>query len=152
MIRSALPAGPIGLIADVHVHAGRIALPEAALEALRGAALILALGDLGEPSALDRLAEVAPVLATRGGDDAPADPRYADARLLTGGDTALAAAFELGALVPGAKSEGHAFPDARVDTLLRERAGCAVQVVAFAATHMPAILARDGVLFVNPGS
>jgi predicted phosphodiesterase len=36
--------------------------------------------------------------------------------------------------------------------LPREKAGGAVQVVAFAATHAPTILARDGVLFVNPAS
>src|SRR5262245_6942746 len=152
MVRTPLAARSIGLVADLHCHEGQIVLPDAALEALRGVELILALGDIGEPSALDRLAQIAPVLATRGGDDAASDPRYADARLLAGEELALAAAFELGQLVPGAKSEGHAFPGGRVDALLRERAGHAVQVVAFAATHAPAVLARDGVLLVNPGS
>src|SRR5215831_1216163 len=124
MLRTELAVETIGLIADMHCHAGQIALPEAALAALRGVDLILALGDLGEPSTLDALARIAPVLATRGGDDAPDDPRYtAEGRLVAGKELALAAAFELGQLVPGAKSEGHAFPAGRVDVLLRESAG-----------------------------
>lgn len=158
MIHSPVPEGrdgavTIGLVADTHCHGGQIALPDAALEALRGCALILHLGDMGEATVLDRLASVAPVLATRGGDDPASDPRIADdARLLSVGDLALAAAFELGQLVAGAKSEGHALPAERVDTLLRKRAGRDVHAVLFAATHSPALFTRDGVLFLNPGS
>jgi putative phosphoesterase len=157
MVHSLLPAARdgavvIGIVADTHCHSGQIALPDAALEAFRGCALIAPLGDMGEAAALDRLAEVAPVLATRGGDDPRDDSRLADARLLANGEVALAAAFELGYLLPGAKSEGHSLPAGRVDALLRERAGREVQAVLFAATHSPALFVRDGILFVNPGS
>jgi putative phosphoesterase len=154
MLQSSLPAEVVlGLIADTHCHAGGITLPDAALAALRGCGLILHLGDMGDSAVLDQLAAVAPVLATRGGDDPPQDPRIADGgRLLAGPELALAAAFELGQLVPGAKSEGHVLPPVGVAERLAEGAGRAVQVVAFAATHSPAIFACDGVLFVNPGS
>ncbi|MEX2208134.1 MAG: metallophosphoesterase family protein [Myxococcota bacterium] len=158
MIETKLPeprdgAVRIGVLADTHVHAGQIALPAAALEALRGVDLILHLGDMGEASVLDALGELAPVLATRGGDDPAEDPRIAPARLLVGPLQALAAAFELGSVVEGAQGQGGpAFPERRADELLRERARRAVHVVAFAATHQPALLVRDGVLFVNPGS
>ncbi len=143
----------IGLLADTHVHAGQIALPDAALEALRGVDLILHLGDMGEASVLDRLSELAPVLATRGGDDPADDPRIAPERLLVGPAQALAAAFELGSILAGAQSQGGPlFPARRADQLLLERVGRPVQVVAFASTHEPAVVVRDGVLFVNPGS
>ena len=87
MIESKLPEGRdgvvrIGLLADTHVHAGQISFPDAALEALRGVDLILHLGDCGEASLLDRLGELAPVLATRGGDDPGEDSRIAPTRLL----------------------------------------------------------------------
>src|SRR5262245_17501145 len=105
MLRTELAFETLGLIADTHCHTGKIPLPEAALAALDGVDLILALGDMGEPNALDQLAKVAPVLATRGGDDASDDPRYAaQGRLLVGKDLALAAAFELGQVLPGASS------------------------------------------------
>jgi hypothetical protein len=158
MTHSEVPVGrdgavTIGLVADTHCHAGQISLPDAALEALGGCALILHLGDMGEASVLDRLASVAPVLATRGGDDPAEDPRIADdGRLLGAGDLALAAAFELGQLLPGAKSEGPALPPDRIDALLRTRARRDVHAILFAATHSPALFTRDGILFVNPGS
>jgi hypothetical protein len=158
MIHSRIPEGrdrsaTIGLVADTHCHAGQIALPDAALEVLRGVDLILHLGDMGEAEVLDRLARVAPVLATRGGDDPASDPRIADeGRLLIARELALVAAFELGQLVPGAKSEGNALPAERIDSLLRTRAKRDVHAVVYAATHSPALFVRDGVLFVNPGS
>jgi putative phosphoesterase len=158
MIHSRLPSAPdgcttIGLVADTHCHAGRISLPDAVLEAFRGADLILHLGDMGEAAVLDRLAHVAPVLATRGGDDPAEEPRIADeGRILAGSDLTLAAAFELGQLIPGAKSEGDLLPAERIDSALRARAGCDVHAVVYAATHSPALFVRDGVLFVNPGS
>jgi putative phosphoesterase len=157
MIHSEIPAGPdgvvtVGLLADTHCHAGGVTLPETVLDALRGCTLIVHLGDMGEAAVLDRLGTLAPVLATRGGDDPPDEPRIAPTRLLSSQGLAIAAAFELGSLVPGAKSAGNALPDASVAALLRERAGRELHAVVFAATHCPALFARDGLLFVNPGS
>jgi hypothetical protein len=142
----------IGLLADTHCHPGKIELPAAALEALRGCDLIVHLGDMGEAHVLDQLASLAPVLATRGGDDPARDERIAPVRLLEAAGLAIAAGFELGSVIAGAKSEGLALPPGRIDALLRESAGCDVAAVAFAATHAPAVLVRDGVLLVNPGS
>jgi hypothetical protein len=158
VIHSSIPDGrdgavTIGLVADTHCHAGQISLPDAVLDALSGADLILHLGDMGEATVLDRLASVAPVLATRGGDDPAADPRVADdPRLLSAAGVSLAAAFELGQLIPGAKSEGNALPAEPIGSLLRTRAGRDTHAVLFAATHSPALFVRDGVLFLNPGS
>jgi putative phosphoesterase len=142
----------IGLIADTHVHAGQVPFPDGVEQALAGVDLIVHLGDMGEASVLDRLAAIAPAVATRGGDDPAAEPRIADARLLIAPPLCAAAAFELGTLLPGAKSEGLVLPEGDLGKHLRERHGRAIRAVAFARTHAPAVFERDGVLFVNPGS
>jgi putative phosphoesterase len=157
MIETQLPAraghaARIGLIADTHVHVGQIPFPEAALAAFAGVDLIVHLGDMGEPTVLDRLGAIAPVVATRGGDDPPTESRIEPARLLLAPGAAVVAAFELGSLLAGAKSEGAVLPDGDVAARLRAAHGRAIAAVAFAATHAPALFERDGVLFVNPGS
>jgi len=43
-------------------------------------------------------------------------------------------------------------PPGPLDPLLEALFGRRVDVVAFAATHRPLLLRKDGVLFVNPGS
>lgn len=51
----------IGLISDTHGL-----LRDEALRALRGADLIIHAGDVGKPEILDRLRDLAPVVAVRG--------------------------------------------------------------------------------------
>ena len=55
---------PIGVISDTHGL-----LRDEALKALEGCGLILHLGDVGDLSILDRLAEMAPLIAVRGNID-----------------------------------------------------------------------------------
>ncbi|WP_457808809.1 metallophosphoesterase family protein [Kushneria sp. EE4] len=55
---------PIGVISDTHGL-----LRDEALRALEGCALILHLGDVGDPSILEQLAEIAPLMAVRGNID-----------------------------------------------------------------------------------
>ncbi|WP_299260072.1 metallophosphoesterase family protein [uncultured Kushneria sp.] len=55
---------PVGVISDTHGL-----LRNEALKALEGCALILHLGDVGDPSILDRLAEMAPLIVVRGNID-----------------------------------------------------------------------------------
>ena len=54
----------IGVISDTHGL-----LRPAALHALRDSRLILHAGDIGDPEILERLAQIAPVLAVRGNND-----------------------------------------------------------------------------------
>ncbi len=56
----------IGLLADTHIPYRAAAIPDPALDALRGVDLILHAGDVDEPWALDALRELAPVYAVRG--------------------------------------------------------------------------------------
>jgi putative phosphoesterase len=59
----------IGVIADTHCPEFLAELPPALLEGLRGVELILHAGDVGGPSTLERLREIAPVEAVRGDHD-----------------------------------------------------------------------------------
>jgi putative phosphoesterase len=59
----------IGVVADTHCPEFLDELPPALLEGLRGVDLILHAGDVGGPSTLARLREVAPVEAVRGDHD-----------------------------------------------------------------------------------
>ena len=138
----------IGLVADSHCGADR-PLPTAVFDVFRDATLILHLGDSGAISALDSLDEVAPVVATRGQDDAADDPRFAPVRVIEAGGVRIGAFFDLAPTGIALDERGAAMP---VREALKATFGAAVDVVAFAATHEPRVAVRDGVLFVNPGS
>jgi uncharacterized protein len=154
MTRLAAPAR-IGLLADTHCHApGAGELPLGVLETFRGVDLVLHLGDMGEAVLLDRLAGVAPVVATRGRDDPPDDPRIAPlARVIEVGDVAIGAVFDLTtvglAVLDGERLDlaGHLTAEA-----MHVAFGRRVDVVAFGATHRDQVAHYRGVLFVNPGS
>lgn len=59
----------IGVVADTHVAELLPSLPAAVGEALAGVDLILHAGDLTDPSVLDDLRRIAPVVAVRGNHD-----------------------------------------------------------------------------------
>jgi putative phosphoesterase len=119
----------VGLIADTH----GLLRPEA-LEALRGASLIVHAGDIGDRGILEALGRLAPVCAVRGNTDREAWalrlPRY---ELVNVGALTLYV------------HHGHEPLD-----LEPRAAGCGVVVSGH--THVPKIETRDGVLYVNPGS
>lgn len=143
----------IGLVADIHHHPGAgPSLPDALIEAFRGLDLIVPLGDTGEAEALDLLAEVAPVLATRGQDDPEADPRIAPARVIEAGGLVIGATFDLTRAAGIETDPRLAFPPKPLDLVLRGAFGEPLDVVVFGATHAPLVAHREGVLLVNPGS
>lgn len=59
----------IGLVSDTHLPERCRELPAALFEVLADVDLILHAGDVGEPSVLDNLTGLAPVIAVRGNDD-----------------------------------------------------------------------------------
>jgi hypothetical protein len=151
--REAISGARLGVIADLHHHPERgPTLPDSVLAAFRGVDAIVALGDMGEASGLDRLAAVAPLLGTRGMDDPADGPRLvAGARLLEAGGLLLGAIFDL---APGTGIRtlgGLAFPEASSPALQR-LFHARVDAVLYAATHEARVTRHDGVLFVNPGS
>jgi putative phosphoesterase len=102
---------------------------------------VLHCGDLTSPAALDRLGELAPVYATRSGDDPPAQPP----RLTDGPRVLSVAGVRVGltfALPDGAKTAQGA---ARLF-------GGPVAVCIYGSTHEAHVGQSEGVAFVNPGS
>ena len=126
----------IGLVADTHdevvpwdqVHA-KIA------DAFSGVELILHCGDLTTLTVLDRLEEIAPVLAVR----SPGDPPPAPSRLLDGPRVVDVGGTSIGLVNT---LEGH--PEELFDR--------SVAVVVHGGTHDGRIESLDGILLVNPGS
>jgi putative phosphoesterase len=119
----------VGLISDTH----GLLRPEA-LEALHGADLIIHAGDVGREGILGTLAQLAPVQAVRGNVDRGvwAEKLRRDARVEVG---------EVKLYVY------HGHEALELDPVA---AGC--QVVVSGHSHKPAVEARGGVLYLNPGS
>jgi hypothetical protein len=123
------PPTKIGLISDTHGL-----LREEALEALRGAQLIIHAGDVGNTEILEALKRLAPVVAVRGNVD-----RESWARALPG--TAIAEAG--GATI-------YVLHDVKALDLNPAKAG--FRIVVSGHSHKPGKRVRDGVLYINPGS
>jgi uncharacterized protein len=119
----------IGLISDTH----GLMRPEA-LDALRGADLIIHAGDVGKPEVLDALKPIAPLHAIKGNNDRGVwAKKLPDAMFLTVGGVKLYLIHD-------------------VHELSFEPSKDRVAAVISGHSHKPSIVERDGVLFVNPGS
>ena len=119
----------IGVISDTH----GLLRPEA-VAALRASDHIVHAGDIGGADVLAALAALAPVTAVRGNNDFGA---WADA-------IAERETFD----VAGVRI--HVVHD--VADLRRAPAPSGCRVVVAGHSHKPAIVERDGVLYLNPGS
>lgn len=119
----------VGVISDTH----GLLRPEA-LDALAGSALIIHAGDVGSRAILDRLGEIAPVVAVRGNVDTAAW-----ASVLA--DTEVAEA--------GGR---HLFVLHQLDRLDLDPVAAGFAAVVYGHSHAPAADTRNGVLYLNPGS
>ena len=119
----------VGLISDTHGL-----LRREAVEALRGSELIIHAGDVGDPEILEKLRELAPVVAVRGNVDT--EP-WAETLPLT-------TVAEAGSVLIYVLHD--------VNALSLNPAAAGFLVVVSGHSHKPAKSTRDGVLFVNPGS
>jgi uncharacterized protein len=119
----------VGVISDTH----GLLRPQA-VDALRGADLILHAGDVGKPEVLDELRQLAPTFVVRGnvdhGDWASQLPL---AEIVAVGDHSFYMLHDIAELDLDPPTAGFA-------------------AVIFGHSHQPAIERRDGVLFLNPGS
>jgi putative phosphoesterase len=119
----------IGLISDTHGL-----LRAEAVEALRGADLVVHAGDVGDPRILASLRDLAPVVAVRGNVDRGA---WADAlpetEVVSIGGRSLYVIHDLA-------------------TLDDDVAALGMHAVVYGHSHQPLIERRGRVLYVNPGS
>lgn len=132
----------IGVISDTHLYARRgTELPAPVLDLFRraDAGLLVHLGDANTRAVLERLAEVAPLLAVVGNNDDP-ELQFTlpfSVRFTVG-------SFSFGAI------HGHGGRTAR-DVARRRFAG-KVDCALFGHSHKPLIETVDGTVFFNPGS
>jgi putative phosphoesterase len=125
----AVEKGRIGLISDTH----GLVRPEA-LAALKGVELIVHAGDIGKSEVLDALQTIAPVAAIKGNNDTAPWARHLPEILdLHVKDTRLRVI--------------HNVHDIKVDP-----ASAGIGIIISGHSHKPSVVARNGVLFVNPGS
>jgi putative phosphoesterase len=121
-------ATTIGVISDTHG-----VLRPRAIEALKGAQLIIHAGDVGQPAILDELRLIAPLVAVRGNVDYD---DWADALPMT-------ADVSLGQ---------HRIHMLHILADLRLGPASGVSAVVYGHSHKPDMSWRDGVLYFNPGS
>ena len=119
----------VGVISDTH----GLLRPEA-VQALQGVGLIVHAGDIGSPEILERLREIAPIVAVRGNND---HGPWADAIA----ETARLRVDDVDIFVVHDVAETRRTPPP---------AGC--RVVVAGHSHKPGVVERDGILWVNPGS
>ena len=119
----------IGIISDTH----GLLRPEV-IPALQGVNRILHLGDVGKPSILKELAEIAPVTAVRGNVD-----REGPCAELPETDVVLIA-------------DRYVYMLHDLNTLHLDPAAGKFAAVLSGHTHVPNFYTRKGVLYFNPGS
>ena len=119
----------IGLISDTH----GLLRPEA-VRALAGVAEIIHAGDVGGAEVLAGLRSIAPVQAVRGNNDRDAWGKSLPLQLsMDVAGVRILVLHDLNKLDGATKTDVH-------------------QVVVAGHSHKPAVIERNGILFVNPGS
>lgn len=119
----------VGVISDTH----GLLRPEA-LDALRGADVIVHAGDIGSPDVLKALSSVAPVTAVRGNNDrGPWANKLPETAVVEIGRVRLYVLHDVKELALDPRARGFA-------------------AVVSGHSHKPNAEERDGVLFFNPGS
>jgi putative phosphoesterase len=119
----------LGIISDTHGL-----LRPKALDALRGSELIIHAGDVGKSEILERLREIAPVVAVRGNvDTAPWAQDLPETDMVEIGGRRIFVLHDRSQLAVDPAHAGFA-------------------VVVFGHSHKPLAEVQDGVLFLNPGS
>ena len=163
----------IGLLSDDHCTAVDASdLPAEALRAFEGCDLIIQLGhgtngELRLPTLLDRLettgAKALAVLDFSMNDKKEpvvrpqTDPRVAGlTRVIVAGGHAIGAIHNLqrppGPEIPLPAGGLPDFSGIDASEAMKEKFGHPVDIVAFASSHRPTAIVKDGIFFVNPGS
>jgi uncharacterized protein len=130
----------IAVIADTHLPRGARRIPDACLEQLRDADLILHAGDLTAPSLLDELEAIGPPVAAVHGNIDPEElrRRLPEERVVTADGARIAMLHDAGPAKGRLDRMRRRFPDA--------------DAVVFGHSHVPLHEQSDGFQIFNPGS
>ena len=135
-------AGPrlnLAIISDTHLPRGRRRLPDACVERLRAADLILHAGDFTAASVLDELRALAPVEAVHGNqDDAALRSSLPEQHVVEVDGVRIGLVHDAG------RREG------RHERLAAAFPGC--DAVAYGHSHIPELARHGEVWILNPGS
>jgi putative phosphoesterase len=145
----------VGVVADTHSPEFLDRLPDSIFQALEGCELILHAGDVGGQSTLERLREVAPVVAVRGDHDQGLNLPVERTLEIAGRRVALvhgnrSRLIEEPVTLVGTLSLGYVWPNPRLHEHLRGRFPEA-DVIVYGHTHTPAVDLDGGRLVFNPG-
>ena len=135
----------IGILSDTHIPQQVACLPHQIAEAFAGVELILHAGDICNPSVLDELERIAPVLAALGDDDCFTvyDARVKANHQLTVAGLSLWLTHALRRSSPYDQSKSLSDLDAYHS---------AADILVFGHSHIPRIDYYQNLLLVNPGS
>ena len=131
----------LAVISDTHLPRGRRRLPDACLERLAAADLILHAGDFVAASVLEEIAAIGPPVAAVHGnvDELAVAMRLPAARMVRAGGARIAMVHDAGAATGRLERMRRLFPDAHA--------------VVFGHSHIPLREeAPDGFQILNPGS
>lgn len=144
----------IGIISDTHIPSRWDDIPEAVFECFAGVDLIIHAGDVGEMWVLDKLSQIAPVVAVHGNDEGEEAKR-----VLPFQHTIVAAGQRIVVMhghIPDHYEEMESRKDDSWHPKLMRWADFGkrsdAQIVIYGHTHIPMILQHDGVWLVNPGA
>ena len=130
----------LAVVSDTHLPRGTRRLPDACVQRLRGADLILHAGDLSAVSALEELRALGPpVHAVLGNADEPALRAALPRELVVEAGEARIGMVH----IPGPAA-------GREERLVRRFPGC--DAVVFGHTHLPVVERHGRVWLLNPGS
>jgi hypothetical protein len=130
----------IAVVSDTHLPRGTRRIPDACLERLRAADLILHAGDFTAVSVLEELAMLGPPLEGVHGnmDDEATRARLPAQRVVEAGGARIGMTHD-----PGPRA-------GREERLVRRFPGC--DAIVYGHTHEPDVSRHGGVWILNPGS
>lgn len=140
----------LGLVSDTHLLSGS-GLPPEIDSIFRDVDLILHAGDIYGPSVLDRLEQIAPVLAVRGDEDffTQPDSRIREEYFLNVAGLTLWLVHQLPLDCLRLLALGS---EAEMLEQVSRRCKTVPNIIVFGDTHRPLVKSIGDILFINPGS
>ncbi len=130
----------IGLISDTHIPDRGRNLPDKVFESFKNVDMILHAGDVTSQEVLDKLSELAPLIAIQGNTDR-----------MAGLDLPKTEIVEVNGIKIGL-NHGEVYPRADTQQLVYLAKQLGVDIFVTGHSHQPKIEQAEGILLLNPGS